>query len=291
MLYFSLLYFSGKDSKKKKKEKEKEKPDTITKYKFPLLILGPGLLTIYGLINALILHVSKETLTLPELQQSVTIAHLTDVHLGAVWKKSFSQKIVNKLIELNPDIVVITGDLLDGTMRVKSEWLEPFNQLKVPILYVTGNHEEEFYGREPTLELIKHTNIHHLGASSYKFKGLNFVGVDYKEDLTTVLKGLSGSREPNIILNHIPSLKEKDLEKYNVFLMLSGHTHGAQVFPLHVSNCLMRRCYKGLYSSKKKNSHIYVSSGLGTSAIPMRTFSESMISLIVIKNSTNIFLQ
>ena len=59
--------------------------------------------------------------------------------MGVIHQK---KSVETQAKELNPDIVVITGDLADGSLKVKSDWLMPFNELIVPILYITGNHED-----------------------------------------------------------------------------------------------------------------------------------------------------
>ena len=98
----------------------------------------------------------------------IKIAHLTDLHLGANYQHAFVIRIVNKIRkEIHPDIVVITGDLADGSLRVQTEWLQLFNYLNVPILYITGNHEK-IHGKDPLLAVIKeNTKIHYIGNSVY----------------------------------------------------------------------------------------------------------------------------
>ena len=120
----------------------------------PILYGLPGIICIYGIINALITKVIKITLKFPGYKDRTTILHLTDIHLGAIHQKGSIMRIVKETEELNPDIVVITGDMADGSLRVKTEWLKPFDYLNMPILYVTGNHEE----MNPTKEMLKVVN-------------------------------------------------------------------------------------------------------------------------------------
>ena len=101
----------------------------------PILYGLPGLICIYGVINALITKVVKINLKFPGYKDRTTILHLTDIHLGAIHKKYSIEKIVHETQELNPDIVVITGDMADGSLKVKTEWLQPFDQLEIPILW------------------------------------------------------------------------------------------------------------------------------------------------------------
>ena len=246
----------------------------------------PFAFTLYGLINAQNTKVKNILLKYPGFSGKSTIAHLSDIHLGAIYKKDFCQKIVNKLKELKPDIVVITGDMADGSLRVQDEWLSPFDTLTVPVLYITGNHEK-IHGKKEMIDVINRTNIKYIGHSNYEYKGMNFIGVDFEDNLISALKKISKeppkSGVPNIVLNHIPTIKPEILKDYNVFLFLAGHTHGGQIFPLQILVYFGNACFSGLYSSKISNNHIYVSSGVGTALTPMRTFSNSVIGMITIE--------
>ena len=85
-----------------------------------LVIILPIIMTIYGLINARNIKIERVTIHNPKLKgPKRTICHLSDMHLGAVYQREFVQKIVRKIKELKPDIVVITGDRGDGSLRVK----------------------------------------------------------------------------------------------------------------------------------------------------------------------------
>ena len=97
----------------------------------------------YGVINAMVIRISYKTIKIKDhnLISPVRIAHLTDIHLGSGYRKSYVQRICNKIKELNPDFVAITGDLFDGNIEYEYELLEPFNDLSMPIYFVTGNHD------------------------------------------------------------------------------------------------------------------------------------------------------
>ena len=108
---------------------------------FFLVIVLPFIMSIYGLYNANNIIIDRVTIHNPKLKgQKKTICHLSDLHLGAIYQREFVQKIVRIIKEIKPDIVVITGDMSDGSLRVKSNWLTPFDTLTIPILYITGNH-------------------------------------------------------------------------------------------------------------------------------------------------------
>ena len=111
-----------------------------------LIFIIPFIVTLHELNNMKTIHIDKVKLHYNEYKGQIKIAHLTDLHLGANYQHAFVTSIVNKIRnEIHPDIVVITGDLADGSLRVQAEWLQPFNYLNVPILYITGNHEKRFH--------------------------------------------------------------------------------------------------------------------------------------------------
>ena len=248
-----------------------------------LSIILPIILTIYGVINARNTKVEKITLHYPKLKgRKKTICHLSDLHLGAVYQREFVQKIVIKIKEIAPDVVVITGDMCDGSLKVKLNWLEPFDSLSIPILYITGNHEQ-IHGKDPMIEIINQTSIKHIGSEVFKFDNINFIGIDYEYNLKTRLIEImpSNNSNPNILLCHVPQLKPKDLEKYNIFLFLAGHTHGGQIFPFHPFVIAANACFNGLY---EENGHyVYVSPGVGSWGPPMRIGSHSTIGVINIE--------
>ena len=246
-----------------------------------LLYLIPLFICIYGIINALITKIEKITLKFPGYKDKTTILHLSDIHLGAIHQKKSIIRIVKEVEELTPDIVVITGDLADGSLRVKADWLKPFNKLEVPILYVTGNHEE-LNPEEEMLKEVKKTKIKHIGlCQKFKFKDINFFGLDYGYNIRKKLsKANLREGEVNILLSHVPEMKPEELSEYNVFLFLAGHTHGGQIFPLNILAYFSNVCFSGLYTDSSNSHYVYVSQGVNNALVPMRVCSSRVFALI-----------
>ena len=249
-----------------------------------ILYITPFIICIYGIINALITKIEKIKLQFPGYKNKIDILHLSDIHLGAIHQKGSASRIVKEVEEINPDIVVITGDLADGSLKVKEEWLKPFNKLEMPILYITGNHEE-LNPEEEMIKVVKKTKIKHIGRLEiYKCKGVNFFGMDYGYN---VKKKLSEAElkegEPNILLSHVPEMKPEELKEFNIFLFLAGHTHGGQIFPLNIFAYLGNACFAGLYSDSSKNHYVYVSQGVNNAVVPMRVWSSRIFALITIE--------
>ena len=250
----------------------------------PILYGVPGLICIYGIINALITKIIRINLKYAGYKGKTTILHLSDIHLGAIHQKSSIERIVMETQKINPDIIVITGDMADGTLKVKEEWLKPFNELTMPILYVTGNHEE----MNPTkdmIEVVNKTNIVHIGKHGrFKFKNINFIGEDFGHDLNECLTDITQEEGiPNVLLYHVPNMKPEEIGKYNIFLELAGHTHGGQLFPLHIMAYCANACFSGLYSDKEKKHHVFVSEGVNNNSPPMRVGSSRIFGLITIE--------
>ena len=251
---------------------------------FSLQYIIPLLICIYGIINALLTRVENINLKYPGFKGKIKILLLSDIHLGAIHQKNSVIRIVQETQQLNPDIVVITGDMADGSLKVKSEWLKPFDDLSIPILYVTGNHEE----LNPKIDMInavKTTKIKYIGQhETFKYKGVNFIGEDFGYDLRKCLREVKQEEGvPNVLLSHIPILSPEELKNYNIFLFLAGHTHGGQMFPLHIIVYFANACFSGLYSDKNKEHFIYVTDGVNNALAPMRVGSKRVFPIINIE--------
>ena len=251
-----------------------------------MIVYFPIIISIYGVINARIIRIEKEVIIKSNKYKNnngIKICHLTDLHLGTNYQRNFVQKVIS-LIKNNikPDIVVITGDLFDSSYTPMVENIEPFDELNIPILYITGNHEI-MIGKNDVLNVLNRTKIKNIGneLNPYTFKDINFIGLDFETKVEKLKEIKYDKNMFNVVLNHVP-ISPKDLSQYDVDLFLCGHTHGGQTFPFNVLTLLNAKCYVGLY--EYLNRYVYVSSGLGTALIPMRIGSKSAISVIKIES-------
>ena len=260
-----------------------------------LVLIIPLIITIYSLINAQILKYKEETLIYPGYNNTIKIMHVSDIHLGAIYQKSSIENLVKIINEKNPDVVVIKGDLSDGSEKVDSSWLEPFNLIKqnIQVLYITGNHESLYGKNEILKEIYKIKKIKHIGNNDeivyikdVAFIGLDFEYKDIKTKLTYIMDKyeLKNKNNPIVLLYHIPKIYLRDLNEIGIFLMLAGHTHGGQIFPFNIFAWLFNTYFSGLYNYNNK-SYVFVSTGYGTALVPMRFLSSKMIGLISIKGS------
>ena len=147
----------------------------------------PLIISIYGFINARLTYVENIILKYPGFKGKIKILHLSDIHLGAIHQKNSIIRIVQEIRQLDPDVVVITGDMADGSLQVKTEWLQPFDNLNIPILFITGNHEE-LNPKKEMIDAVQKTKIKYIGQhGTFKYKGVNFIGEDYGYDLRKCL--------------------------------------------------------------------------------------------------------
>lgn len=220
-----------------------------------------------------------------------TIVQLTDIHIGRTIKREFVEEIVARTNAVHPDLVVITGDLFDMSPEMISRDLEPLKTLEAPTFFVTGNHEY-FHGVESTLEKVKSLGISPLSNESILFGNnegkFNLVGLN---DLTgesfgvrapnaeAAYKGVDQSK-PTIVLSHQPKSISL-VEDKRCDLMLSGHTHGGQIFPFGILVMLDQPFLEGLHEFMP-GKQIFVSRGTGYWGPPLRVLAPSEISRIVI---------
>ena len=257
-----------------------------------ICIIIPSLFNIYGFLCPFFTKIEYITLKYKNFKgNKKVICHISDVHLGAIYQKGFSEKIVRLIKDIYFDVLVITGDLCDGSLQVEADWMEAFNSIDKPIIYITGNHEE-LHGTYKMLKETEKTKIKHILNKNIIIEDINFVCVDYECDFFETLnkiKPLNSPNEiPNVLLAHVPKLKPEELKDYNIFLFLCGHTHGGQFFPFHIPTYFANTCLWGLYKSKISDNYVFVSQGVGLANIPMRTFSRSVISMITIENDDSI---
>jgi predicted MPP superfamily phosphohydrolase len=234
-----------------------------------------------------------------------TLVQLSDVHLGAINGTGFVSRLVERVNGLEPDLILITGDLFDGMGGDLESFIEPLNALKAPkgVFFITGNHEG-YLGLKHPLSIIRKTHIRVLDDEVVDLDGLQIVGISFpehnRENTTRQLLKESGTYDrskPSILMYHTPtSIEENNTDRgsqqastywfpdtrmrlakeMGIDLQLSGHTHQGQLFPF---NLLTRFIYNGYDYGLHQDEgfQIYVTSGVGTWGPPMRSGSRSEI--------------
>lgn len=273
------------------------------------LVLGAALLYgFYGFFNAFNPVVKEIEIKIKNLSEELShknIIQLSDVHLGRINGKDFARRMVNKVNSLNPDLVLITGDLFDGMGSNVEMFIDILNNLEARdgIYFVTGNHEG-YLGSDRVIEKLKKSKIRVLENELVEIGDLQIIGISYPEFNKPVNKGNLIKQMPgfnpekiNILLYHLPASieqKERDegtqqLETYwspntdfsfvkdsGINLQLSGHTHAGQFFPFTwVSHFVFNGFSYGLVRDGDFN--LYTTSGVGTWGPPIRTVNKSEI--------------
>lgn len=235
-----------------------------------------AVLSIYAMINARILHII--TVDIPATVD-VDIVQLSDIHLGSVGSE-FLAPVVEKTNSLNPDVVVITGDLVDSHHRLDSAALARLDDIKAPVFFVIGNHER-YAGLRNVMLLLETTKVKTLRNESVDIGSLQVIGIDDENDVADRLRHIEiDPAKFAVLLYHRPEGLEAASEA-GVDLMLTSHTHGGQIFPFNFYVRRYFRYIKGLY--KHKNLYLYVSAGTGTWGPRMRLGSKSEITLLKLR--------
>ncbi|RJQ16760.1 metallophosphoesterase [Candidatus Woesearchaeota archaeon] len=237
-----------------------------------------ALLTIISLINASSFRVKEIKLPMA-VSKETTIVQLTDLHLGPVRNEEYLSKVVKKINELNPDMVLITGDLCDGNGKFDKDTVAPLNQINAKTFFSTGNHED-IEGIEKMTAILSTTKVIMLRNTDTVYKDIQIIGVDNppfeKKWLADALKKIKMQNVPRILMYHPPQEFEI-ANSLGINLQLSGHTHSGQIFPFELFVRLFYPRVHGLYHHK--GSYLYVSPGTGTWGPPMRLGTRNEITL------------
>ncbi|MCW8954904.1 MAG: metallophosphoesterase [Sulfurimonas sp.] len=242
--------------------------------------------------NSRFVELEKINIKIKNLKQSYKIVQLSDIHIGGIIDAAFINEVVQKVNKLKPDIVVITGDLID--IKVQNA-TKPLNELKglkskYGTYFVVGNHEY-FHGIDEIIKAVKSLDIRVLENENVYIgeegKGFNLAGVydvmgyrvgHHLPDLSKALLNIKES--PTVLLAHQPSYIQMIEDK--VDLLLSGHTHGGQIYPFRFLVKLQQPYVSGLHQHNE-NLQIYVNKGTGFWGPPMRLGASAEISEIILE--------
>ncbi|MCX6074540.1 MAG: metallophosphoesterase [Campylobacterales bacterium] len=216
-----------------------------------------------------------------------TIVQISDLHLGGLLDKEFVAKSVAQINRLDADLIAITGDLSDAHIDALKEAVDELQHLKSRFgtYYIVGNHEY-FHSLEETIAYMKTIGIHVLENSAIKIENFYIAGVydlfgyrakTHIPDIAKAMRDIPPEM-PTLLLAHQPKYLEH-LEGFTPSLILSGHTHGGQIWPFGFFVSLAQPYVKGLHTLGE-NRHIYVNSGMGFWGPPMRLGSHSEITCI-----------
>ncbi len=241
----------------------------------------------YGLYEANNLQIERVKIAsskLPPGTPPIRIAQISDLHLGLIHRDEALAPIISRLQELQPDLLVATGDIVDAQINHLDELVALWQNIDPPLgkYAVTGNHEY-YAGLDQSLDFLNRSGFQILRNRSIHIgEYLKVVGVD--DPARSGISDEDGALgEPSerftLLLKHRPEFIETSTGRFD--LQLSGHGHGGQIFPFNLLTAIKYPLLDGLYTLSD-NQYLYTSRGTGTWGPPMRIFSPPEITLFEI---------
>ncbi len=245
---------------------------------FWLIIISTFIYVGIAAINGQRIVVKDLDLPAQNISRQYDFVHITDLHSGST-DRVHAQNIVNKIKPLDPEFMVITGDFIDEYYATGYD-IEPFNELDFPIFLITGNHE--YYLENGKInEVIANTDILLIDDMKVVFDELDIIGVNELATVDQTIAGVGGI-DPNrysILLDHQPKTDEAIRASENgAELMLSGHTHKGQIWPMNWLIKLQFKYVSGLYQIGEM--FLYINQGTGTLGPKLRVNSVNEITHI-----------
>jgi predicted MPP superfamily phosphohydrolase len=230
----------------------------------------------------------------PHALDGFRIVQISDIHIGPLLGRGFAERLTARVNALAPDLVAVTGDLVDGSVEALRDEVEPFAALAAEhgVYFVTGNHDV-YSGGEPWVERVRELGLRVLrnervtigGAGGFDLAGVDDHRGDWVRGSTEDLDAALAGRDPScplILLAHDPGTFRR-AAKLGVDLQLSGHTHGGQIWPFNYLVRLAVPYVAGLHRVGK--SQLYVSRGSGFWGPPMRLLAPAEITEIVLRRA------
>lgn len=258
-------------------------------------IVAVAAVTLFGVLNARrtarVVERNIALRNLPPALEGFSIVQLSDIHVGPTIKQGYIDAIVRRVNGLSPDLIVITGDLVDGSVADLADDIAPLAQLSARhgTYVVTGNHEyysgadswiAEFERLGMAVLLNRHVQLEHGDA------GMVLAGIaDYSAELfrpshrSDPVAAFAGAPDdvPRLLLAHQPRSAKAALE-LDCDLQLSGHTHGGQFWPWMHFVRWQQPWVAGL--QRVGEMQIYISRGTGYWGPPLRFGAPSEITRI-----------
>jgi uncharacterized protein len=247
---------------------------------------GLGLRSALGAVQVKELEVQVRNL--PPALAGMKVVQISDLHIGVLLRKEWLSHVVARIRSLAPDLIAITGDLVDGSVAQLAEQVQPLAGLRAPrgVYFVTGNHEyysgvDEWLAHLPSLGITPLVNQRVEVAPGLDLAGIpdltaEGLGHPHAPDLPRTLAGRDPKR-PLILLAHQPR-QFLEAASHDVALTLSGHTHGGQIWPFGLLVGLAQPYVAGLH--RRGESQIYVSRGTGFWGPPLRVLAPAEITLL-----------
>ena len=220
---------------------------------------------------------------LPPALDNFSIVQLSDVHVGLTIGRKFVESIVEKANAHKADVIVITGDLVDGSVEDLADLVAPLARLQARhgVFFSTGNHDH-YSGWGQWKQHLPKLGIRPLDNERVDLGGIDLAGIQDgsgRPDLARAIAGRDPEREL-ILLSHRPRTVDA-AARVGAGLQLSGHTHGGQIQPFGALVRISEPYIAGLHRHTER-TQIYVSRGTGYWGPPMRLFAPAEIAKLVL---------
>lgn len=242
-------------------------------------------ISVLAIFNATRVSTKEFNLQIPNLKEDLKVVQLSDIHLGSIRNSDFLDKLMTQIKVIDPDIVLITGDLVDGTAPLHQGILDPFNDLRADTYYVLGNHET-YEGLDKVKSVLNTTKIILLEDKMINTHNIQLIGISFDEGSAHIKEQLNkltiDKETPSILMYHAP-VQSNFVSEKGINLQLAGHTHNGQIFPF---NLLLKPFFprtNGLYLINQ--TFLYVSPGTGTWGPYMRFGSKNEITVFNLKGN------
>ncbi len=228
---------------------------------------------------------------LPADMDGFRIVQISDLHVSATIRRPYVERVVELTNGLKPDLVALTGDLMDGSVPALREHMAPIASLESTwgSYFCTGNHEY-YSGADAWIAELKRLGVRVLRNEHVQVAGIDVAGIDdahaarfggdHGPDLPKAVRGRDTSR-PLVLLAHQPTAIT-DAAQHGVNLQLSGHTHGGQIWPFGYLVRLVHPYVSGLHQHTA-DCQIYVSRGTGYWGPPMRLGAPHELTLVTLR--------
>ncbi len=258
-------------------------------YKIPFLVMTivSILWVLVGIYFGTTTKITPLHITSSHLSGTHKIVFISDIHVEAIHNTRYIQSIVNKIKVLQPDFVLLGGDLMN---TAKSDYVDaflPFNQLDIPVYATLGNHDN-MWEAKAIAGIFDTTKIIPLRNQSVNISGIQIVGIDDKsyrsgQTLTEILdkSQIATGAQFTILISHQPQKLSK-LAGYPIDLELAGHTHQGQFIPLSWLIGVFNDYAYGKYEESGKTA--FVSQWIGTWWAPIRIGTQSELVLITLEH-------
>ncbi|MBU4328514.1 MAG: metallophosphoesterase [Proteobacteria bacterium] len=249
-----------------------------------LAVYGYGL---FEAANIRLQHIEIASPKIPKNSGRIRIAQISDVHLGLIVQEERLNRIIARIKEINPDILVSTGDLVDGQLNHLITEAGLLVAVKPPLgkIAITGNHEF-IADLQDALNFTEKAGFTMLRHQGIMIGGINIVGVD-DPAVKSWGKGHAESERDlllaqprgnfTVLLKHRPDINPNSLGLFD--LQLSGHTHNGQIFPFNLLTWLFYPQRAGQLT-KLRSGLLFLSCGTGTWGPPIRFLAPPEVTII-----------